>query len=245
MSQIIAERYRKVVVKVKCKDLKIKGSGFFIDNNIILTNNHVVSIPITDNKGVISLFYSRDIYVEIDGLDYPATLLINEESDKPFVYDYAILKVISPNTMKIELGDYSKVSQGEKVLALGFPSNFDSPIVTSGIISAILSRQSHRNALHVMQTFLTDTLISYGSSGGPLIRESDGKVIGIATMPHKISGELKDKLEKYSISDSNEVTSPIRDLIKYVLHFVQVGYNYAISIKYALSDEALAYRGDK
>jgi len=108
--------------------------------------------------------------------------------------------------------------------------------VSKGVISAIISRPSHINALHRMRTFLTDTLITYGNSGGPLIRASDGKVIGITTMPHEIRDEAKERLLRYIDLPGIEVMRPIRDLIEFVLKYLTIGFNYAISIEYAISD---------
>lgn len=113
-------------------------------------------------------------------------MVIDEDSDRPVVYDYAILKLnISPKAY-FDVANLSEILQGEEVIAIGYPLDFKEPIVSKGIISAIVLRPSHINTLHRIRTFLTDTLVTYGNSGGPLIRASDGKVIGITTMPHEI-----------------------------------------------------------
>ncbi len=244
MSTGATEKCKKAIGKVVCRDFGVSGSGFLIDGDgTFLTNNHVVTKTNVDNTGAISLNYSREIYIRIDGAEHKASLLTAEESDRQYVYDYAILKVSGTFPEHVSIGDTSKVRQGEPVVAIGYPSRFDVPIVTSGIVSAILSRPSHRNALHTMQTFLTDALVTYGSSGGPLIRELDGTVVGMVTMPHEIEHSLKGRLNEYIESNSNVVTPPVRDLIEYVLMFLQVGYNYAISIDHAVNDDVLKTMG--
>jgi S1-C subfamily serine protease len=244
MKAAATEKCKKAIGKVICRDFGQSGSGFFIDSNgTFLTNNHVVTKVNTDTSGVITLNYSREIYILIDGEEHKATVLIAEESDRPYVCDYAILRVDGTFPEHILIGDTSAVKQGESVIAIGYPSKFDVPIATSGIVSAILSRPSHRNALHTLQTFLTDVLVTYGSSGGPLIREVDGTVIGMVTMPHEIEHALKHRLDEYILSDSDTVSPPIRDLIAYVLTFLQVGYNYAISIDHAIGDDVLKPQG--
>jgi S1-C subfamily serine protease len=244
MCAVATEKCKKAIGKVICMDFGQSGSGFFIDSNgTFLTNNHVVTKANLDSTGVITLNYSREIYIRIDGEEHKATMLTAEESDRPYVYDYAILKVDGTFPQHILIGDASTVKQGESVIAMGYPSKFDVPIATSGIISAILPRPSHRNALHTLQTFLTDVLVTYGSSGGPLIREFDGTAIGMVTMPHEIEHTLKHRLNEYILSDSDTISPPIRDLIAYVLTFLKVGYNYAISIDHAISDDVLKSQG--
>ena len=119
------------------------------------------------------------------------------------------------------------------------------PIATSGIVSAILTRQSNLNSLHVMKTFLFDAFVTYGNSGGPLIRLSDGTAVGMVTMPHEIRGKLREKLEKHLISSEKEITQPIKDLIKYVFSYLHTGYNYAISLEYASNDSNYKTEGER
>ena len=162
--------------------------------------------------------------------------MIDENSDRPVVYDYAILRLnVTPNAY-FDIANLSEISQGEEIVAIGYPLDFDELIVSKGVISAIILRPSHINALHRIRTFLTDTIITYGNSGGPLIRASNGKVIGIATMPHEIRDEAKERLLRYINLPGIEVMPPIRDLIEFILKYLTIGFNYAISIEYAMSD---------
>jgi S1-C subfamily serine protease len=244
LSTPLVERCRKATGKVICGDFGQTGSGFFINNTgLFLTNNHVVSKMNVDDAGTIRLDYSRQIYVKLGSSMNKASLAMDENSDQPVVFDYAFLKVDGLPTEHIDIADLSQVAQGEPVLAIGYPEGFDVPIITSGVISAILPRPSHINALHIMKTFLTDTLVTYGSSGGPLVRLSDGTVIGIVTMPHEIRSTIKKRLEKHLTSSDEQVTPPIRDLIDYVFTYLQGGYNYAISIEHSVSDAVFQTKG--
>jgi len=233
----VSDRWNLASGKVICHDIGKAGSGFFIGNEgIFITNNHVVTKMSIDETGAIRLDYSRQIFVQIAGNTYRALLAIDENSDRPVVYDYAILRLnVTPRAF-FEVENLSKISQGEEVIAIGYPLDFGEPIVSKGVISAIVSRPSHMNALHRIRTFLTDTLITYGNSGGPLIRASDGKVIGITTMPHEIRDEARERLLRYVNLPGIEFMRPIRDLIEFVLKYLTVGFNYAISIEYTMDD---------
>lgn len=225
---------------VVCHDLNQSGSGFFVDNQgYFITNNHVVSKINIDANGVIRVDYSTDICVKVNDRRYAASLAIDQNADRPVVYDYAVLRVSMEPLSKLEAAT-SDVRQGDDVFAIGYPLGHDDPIITKGVVSAIISRPSHRNALHRMKTILTDTLITYGNSGGPLIRASDGKVIGISTMPHEIGAEIRNRLQTYL--DESTANPIISDLIRFSLAFVNVGLNYAISIEHAMSDPSLDQR---
>lgn len=226
--------------KVICKDIGKTGSGFFIsDQGFFITNNHVVTKKSIDETGVIRIDYSKQIFVKTGRNTYKASLVINENSDRPVVYDYAILKLDITPIAYFGIEDVSGISQGDDVLAIGYPLDFDEPIVTKGVISAIISRPSHINALHKIRTFLTDALVTYGNSGGPLVRAYDGGVIGIITMPHEIRDELRERLLKYMNLPNIKVIAPISDLIEFVLKYLNIGFNYAISIEYAMNDPIL------
>ena len=230
------DKWKLETGKVTCSDIGQTGSGFFIGDRFFITNNHVVTRMSIDETGAIRLDYSKQIFVKTAGDTYGATLVIDENSDRPVVYDYAILKLDVTPQAYFDVADISGISQGEEVIAIGYPLDFDEPIVSSGVISAIISRPSHINTLHRLRTFLTDTLITYGNSGGPLVRAIDGTVIGITTMPHGIRDETRDRLLKYIELPDMEIKPPIHDLIDFVLRYVTVGFNYAISIKHAIND---------
>ena len=223
--------------QVICADIGKKGSGFFVsDQGDFITNNHVVRNMVIDKTGAIRVDYSKQILIKINNNIYEATLSSDENADRPIVYDYAVLKATIPYDAYIGIANVSEITQGEQVVALGYPLDFDQLIVTSGIISAVISRPSHINSLHKIKTFLTDTLVTYGSSGGPLIRASDGKVLGITTMSHEIRDEARDRLSQYINSPGIETTPQIRDLTNFVLSYVSIGLNHALSIEYAMAD---------
>jgi len=231
------DKWKIATGKVICEDIGQTGSGFFIDNQgLFITNNHVVTRMSVDKSGTILVDYSKEIFVKTDGRTCRALLAVDENSDRPVVYDYAVLRLDVAPTAYFDIADVSGISQGDNVMAIGYPLEFDEPVITAGIISAIISRPSHINALHRIETFLTDTLITYGNSGGPLIRVSDGSVVGITTMPHELRDEARKRLSEYIKLSNIEVDAPTRDLIEFVLKYIHIGFNHAISIKFAMSD---------
>lgn len=237
MNKEMIDKCKMAIGKVICPDVGKTGSGFFIDGQgFFITNNHVVTKIDIDERGTIRVDYSKQIFVKFGGNTYKASLMIDENSDRPVVYDYAILKLDTLPIAYFDAMDISGISQGEEVIAIGYPLEFEEPIITKGVISAIISRPSHINALHKIKTFLTDTLITYGNSGGPLIRVSDGKAVGVTTMYHEIRDEVRERLLKYTHLPSIKDIPPILDLIEFVLKYLTIGFNYAISIEYALND---------
>ena len=145
------------------------GSGSVYRSNssssFIITNNHVIESAATSGTIIVELTNGDQLPAKIVGRD-PG-------------YDIAVLQVQKGNLPVIALGDSSKVSVGDPVLAIGSPLGLAST-VTSGIISA-LNRpvstgtdvaQSYVNAIQ------TDAAINPGNSGGPLV-DATGAVIGV------------------------------------------------------------------
>jgi putative serine protease PepD len=102
------------------------GSGSIYKTNAtssyIITNNHVIE----------SALISGTIKVEFaDGSEIPATIVGRDR-----MYDVAVLLVKKGNLPAIALGDSSKVSVGDEVLAIGSPLGLANT-VTQGIISAL------------------------------------------------------------------------------------------------------------
>jgi len=145
------------------------GSGSIYKSNsnssYIITNNHVVN-----TSGA-----AATIKVELsNGDQYPATI-VGQDSG----YDIAVLQIQMGNLPAVTIGDSTKVSVGDPVLAIGSPLGLAST-VTSGIISALnrpvstgtVDAQSYVDAIQ------TDAAINPGNSGGALI-DAQGRIIGV------------------------------------------------------------------
>ena len=131
----------------------------------IITNNHVVEAAAT--SGTIKVEFA-------DGSEIAATIVGRDR-----MYDIAVLQVRKGNLPPITLGDSSKISVGEEVLAIGSPLGLANT-VTQGIISALnrpvtagtLDSTSYVNAIQ------TDAAINPGNSGGALV-DAKGRIIGV------------------------------------------------------------------
>lgn len=223
-----------------CEDLDLLGSGFFIEGGLFITNNHVIRKIAPGPSGEIQRIYSDEVYIQKDGNKYEASLLIDEDSDPPIVYDYAVLKVECEPMASLELGDASEVSSGDEVIAVGYSLDFEVPVVTKGIVSAIRKQPSHINTLHQIKMILTDTTINKGNSGGPLVRKSDGKVIGINTMHHPFvdQGRLSQFKEILGEGDS-PCEAIVKELIGYISKYVTTGLNHAVAVDHLIDDSIL------
>jgi S1-C subfamily serine protease len=118
---------------------------------------------------------------------YLAEVLYSNDSFYDDNKDVAILKINAEKLPALHLldNDENIVSVGEKVYTLGYPSSaffggsdFLEPTFSQGNISAI----KDQNGINIYQT---DTKVSEGSSGSPMI-DSNGKVVGVITY---ISGD--------------------------------------------------------
>jgi S1-C subfamily serine protease len=146
------------------------GSGVIVDKRgYIVTNNHVV-----ENARSIQVVLS-------DGTKLTAQLTGTDPAD-----DLAVLKINPPAHMAVAtLGDSSKLSVGQSVLAIGNPLGI-TQTVTEGIISA-LGRTVSEPATQtspgatIPNAIQTDAAINPGNSGGALI-DLQGNLIGIPTL---------------------------------------------------------------
>jgi len=228
---------------VECDDIYAhgsKGSGFFVSaGGHLVTNNHVVAEPRTTEGGAVIFQYSQRISVVVAGKRYRAVMVSSTEALQPSVYDYAILKVegIAENPY-LTTGDPSLVRPGDQVLCLGFPLDFESLIATAGVVSAVLMRPSHVNSLHQMRTIVTDALVQFGNSGGPMVHVDSGAVVGINTLGHELRDALSQRLASWSSHPSSADFPLIRDVIDFTLKYTYVGLNHAISVEHVKADPA-------
>jgi putative serine protease PepD len=142
------------------------GTGIIISaDGEVLTNNHVVDGGTT-------------IHVRLAGETEPrdAKVLAADAGN-----DMALVKITNVTGLTpATFADPASVAVGDPVVAVGYALDLDGgPSVTSGIVSALNRTLTNDNgALNGL--IQTDTAISSGNSGGPLINMS-GQVIGINT----------------------------------------------------------------
>ena len=145
------------------------GSGWVYksnsDSSYIVTNNHVIDTAVT----------SGSIKVELNSGDQVAASIVGRDPG----YDLAVLKVKTGNLTEMNIGNSSKVSVGDPVIAIGSPLGLAST-VTSGIISALNRPVStgSNGAESYVNAIQTDAAINPGNSGGALIDET-GQIIGV------------------------------------------------------------------
>lgn len=137
------------------------GSGFFVKENVIASNLHVVEGA---SRGYAKLVGQKAKYniVGVVGLDTK--------------HDLVLLAVENATAPTLKLGDSSKVAVGDSIFAVGNPEGLEGTF-SQGIISGI--RQIDTNSL-----LQITAPISPGSSGGPVL-DSEGKVIGVAVATFK------------------------------------------------------------
>ena len=175
---IISETIVGAIEKVKTSVVKIErfghnkngkevvtgtGSGFlFSSDGFLFTNSHVVHKA--SNLRVM-------LY---DGTTTPASI-IGEDPDS----DLAILKISAYDFQPAILGDSSKLTIGQLVMAIGNPLGLQHS-VTAGVVSA-LGRSLHSQSGRLIDSMIqTDAALNPGNSGGPLIN-SNGEVVGVNT----------------------------------------------------------------
>jgi S1-C subfamily serine protease len=158
-----------VSISVTTPDGGGTGSGSIYrssaSGSFIITNNHVIEDAVTGGT----------IRVEFTNGDQVVATIVGRDP----MYDIAVLSIKTANLPTIAIGDSSKVSVGDPVLAIGSPLGLAST-VTSGIISALNrpvtagseGSESYVNAIQ------TDAAINPGNSGGALV-DSQGRIIGV------------------------------------------------------------------
>ncbi len=134
-----------------------EGSGFFIGDNLVATNLHVIG-----EARPISIVTSEGRPLEVTSV---------HASDRKL--DLAILQVKEKGLPELVLGDSSELPDGIPVVAMGNPQGFRFSVV-EGVVSATRDV----NGISMIQLAMP---IEPGNSGGPLL-DRQGRVIGIPAL---------------------------------------------------------------
>ena len=148
------------------------GSGSVLSSDgLVLTNQHVVA-EANQPGARMSVLLS-------DGTTHAAQYVAGHGPS-----DIAVIRVEGVNNLRpISLGDSSKVSVGQEVVAVGSPLGLTST-VTSGIVSALnrpVSVSGAGGEAAVIDAIQTDAAINPGNSGGALV-DLDGNLIGVPSV---------------------------------------------------------------
>ena len=139
-----------------------RGTGFFVQRDTVITNQHVVG-------------NETSVQLTVGGKRYSARVTRTSPST-----DLAVLQVYGPDPAQptLRLGSTQGLRAGQEVVAIGSALGVLSNTVTRGIVSAVRDTGS-------VTLVQTDAAINPGNSGGPLV-DRGGVVIGVNSM--KIGG---------------------------------------------------------
>jgi S1-C subfamily serine protease len=167
---VSAAKPETVLIKARAGNQGQGGSGWVLDHTrgLVITNFHVVN-------------GASEFVVGVNDAPRAASLVAAAPCE-----DLAMLKVDDPSGLRdFPLGSQSQVSQGDPVLALGYPANAslqDKLTSTTGNVSVPRTSLNvpAQDAAPLDDVIQTDAALSPGNSGGPLI-DSRGRLIGVNT----------------------------------------------------------------
>ena len=171
------------------------GSGFILTSDgYIVTNYHVVG----DAQTIQVTLYSGDTY--------DAQYVGGDED-----YDIAVIKIEATGLQAVTLGDSEELNVGDHVLAIGNPLGELTFSMSGGMVSSV------NRTINVDGTpfnmIQTDTSITPGNSGGPLLN-SYGEVVGIVSAKYSSTGSNGETAEGLGFAiPINDVSSMIQDIM--------------------------------
>jgi putative serine protease PepD len=175
----VATKVVPSVVKLETKlgGATAEGSGIILDaNGLILTNNHVISIP-TPTPAPNGLVGADTRATFNDGRTTTFTVVGTDPTSDIAVVRAKDMSGLTP----IQIGSSANLQVGQSVVAVGSPLGLEST-VTAGIISALnrpvstVGDTNNQNA--VLDAIQTDAAINPGNSGGALVN-MNGELIGV------------------------------------------------------------------
>src|SRR2546423_3218404 len=163
----LVRRIKPAAVAIETFDARgeklLRGSGFFIDKDRLVTNRHVIDGA-----------FLADVHLN-SGNTFSVKSVVAVDAEA----DIALLKVEAPlNQVRSLSLDRTSPQEGESVVVIGNPFGLEGS-VTNGIVSAVRDIPGFGRIIQITAP------ISPGSSGSPVVN-MHGQVIGVATL--KITG---------------------------------------------------------
>jgi serine protease Do len=154
----IAARALPSTVSIRCS--RSVGSGFFVSEELVLTNAHVLC-PGNENLEVVRSDGQKQTGVAI-------------QSDT--FLDLAVVRVPGAAAMPLAIGDAGTLAVGEQVVVIGSPMGFEFT-VHGGAISN-LSR-----TVYGLSYLQVEAKVNPGNSGGPVLNDQ-GQVVGVVSLKY-------------------------------------------------------------
>lgn len=162
------------VVQISVLDTNSTGSGFFIGENLIVTNQHVIN---RGNHIQIRLYNNNRMYrarlVGSTALDLALLKIVPADWNR-LVKTHGVPPALIWRTQSLP-------QPGERVWSLGNPVLINK-VFTTGIVG-----KSYENIFNIKLMLVADLTVLPGNSGGPLV-DSHGRVVGISTAVYNPSG---------------------------------------------------------
>lgn len=144
---------------VRIESAQTSGSGFFIEDSLIVTNQHVVGS-------------SRQVELQMADGTAASGQVVGISSD----LDLAIIETDATAPAILDWAAVTAALSGSTVFGIGFPlGTTGAPVLTRGIVSRVAT---YDDGVPYVQT---DAALNPGNSGGPLVDDC-GKVLGVITL---------------------------------------------------------------
>lgn len=191
--QVVEDSMQGVVKVIRYKadtpdEIEGFGTGVFVDDNTIITNNHVVSKAGKIRVAGRAWKTFPAIVISSDPVSDLALVKIGKNGPQQNPdSSWDNFKKLNNGFKVIQLADLNKTNDGDPVFVIGHPWGLDFS-VSRGIISYKQRRIPDGSPLFYVQT---DAHLFNGNSGGPII-DYDGRLVAISDMmysPHMTNSE--------------------------------------------------------
>ena len=150
-----------VFLQIKKSDENMTGSGFVVDDNLVVTSYHVVA----------DMLAGSTVKLVQEAIPEPILSVVAVDA----AHDLAIIRVSRIYAPALPLGDSDTVEVADTVYVVGNPKGYGGTF-SVGVVSAIRLN----DPVIKDKAFQMTAPISHGSSGSPLLNTS-GAVVGIVS----------------------------------------------------------------